>query len=122
MFSLNNSLKFWFCPVPTDMRKSFDGLCGMVQRHFDTPANNGDVFIFMNKRQDKIKLLHWEPGGFTLYYKRLESGTFQLPQTDDGVLQINWWQLCMMVEGISASKIRYRKRYNPQLKVDKSLV
>ena len=111
MFSLHSGLRFWFCPEPTDMRKSFDGLSGLVRMHLALNPGNGDVFIFIGKRRDKIKLLHWEDGGFTLYYKRLESGTFELPVTADGRCHLSWWQLCLLIEGVSARGIRYRKRY-----------
>ena len=95
----------------TDMRKSFDGLSGLVRMHLALNPGNGDVFIFIGKRRDKIKLLHWEDGGFTLYYKRLESGTFELPVTAGGRCHLSWWQLCLLIEGVSARGIRYRKRY-----------
>jgi transposase len=71
------------------------------------------VFIFINKRRDHMKLLHWEYGGFILYYKRLECGTFELPvhSTGEPALPVYWPQLMMMVEGISLQYIKTRKRY-----------
>jgi transposase len=62
------------------MRKSFDGLCGLVQNNMHRNPLSGDVFIFLNKLCTHIKLLHWEEGGFVLYYKRLESGRISLPK------------------------------------------
>ena len=72
---------------------------------------SGEVFIFINRRRDKIKLLRWEPGGFILYYKRLESGTLELPSVDKGILSyaMNWSQLMMMIEGIPYQNIYCRK-------------
>lgn len=75
MFTLGSSLRFRLYNKPTDMRKSFDGLCGILQRELDCKPRSGEVYVFVNKRRDKIKLLHWEPGGLVLYYKRLEKGT-----------------------------------------------
>jgi transposase len=62
------------------MRKSFDGLLGLISESLSSTPVSGDVFIFVNRRRDKIKLLHWQGAGFTLYYKRLEEdGTFEVP-------------------------------------------
>lgn len=58
------------------MRKSFDGLSGIVRSELGGDPLSDDAFVFLNKRRNRLKLLHWEPGGFALYYKRLEKGTF----------------------------------------------
>lgn len=95
------------------MRKSFDSLCGLVQSHMGQDPVSGGVFIFINRWRNKIKLLHWEHGGFVLYYKRLESGTIELPCYDKSTrsVQISWPALVMMVEGISLEKTKPRKRF-----------
>jgi hypothetical protein len=113
MFSLTSSLSYYLYNGSTDMRKSFDGLGGMIGDKLSRNPMSGEVFIFINKRRDRIKLLHWETGGFTLYYKRLEAGTIELPAWDPvgSCFQIEWSELVMMVEGISMAKIRRRKRY-----------
>jgi len=67
------------------MRKSFDGLSGLIQNTLGTSPLNGDVFIFINRRRDKIKLLHYQGISFTLYYKRLEEGTFEVAIYDPEV-------------------------------------
>lgn len=72
MFTLGSGLRLRIYNKPTDMRKSFDGLCGILQRELDCKPRPGEVYVFVNKSRDKIKLLHWEPGGLLLYYKRLE--------------------------------------------------
>jgi hypothetical protein len=66
------------------MRKSFDSLCGLVSNVMGQDPMSDDVFIFVGTRKDAIKLLHWEQGGFVLYYKRLEEDTFDLPQSGSG--------------------------------------
>jgi len=113
MFSLTSSLNYFLYNGPTDMRKSFDGLCGMVSDKLSRNPMSGEVFIFINKRRDRIKLLHWEPGGFMLYYKRLESGTIELPRWNHMAsgYQTLWSDLMLMIEGISLKKIERRKRY-----------
>lgn len=95
------------------MRKSFNGLSELVKSRMGRSAVSGEVFIFINKRRDLMKILHWEYGGFVLYYKRLESGTFELPlhRTTDSSTVVYWPELMMMVQGISLQSVKTRKRY-----------
>lgn len=111
MFSLNSSVRYYLYQGTTDMRNSFDGLSGIVKSRLGKDPLSGDVFIFINKRRNLVKLLKWEQGGFELYYKRLETGTLELPQVKKGAqyCQINWSVLVMMIEGISIKKIVQRK-------------
>jgi transposase len=113
MFTLSSSHKFHLFSQPTDMRKSFDGLSGLIRNTLESNPCNGDVFIFINKRRDKIKLLHWQGISFTLYYKRLEKGTFELPQYDPGIgsIVLDYTQLVMIVDGLTVKNIHRRKRY-----------
>jgi len=113
MFGLGSSLRFYLYAGVTDMRKSFDGLCGLVQGQLKRDPTSGEVFIFINRRRDRVKLLRWETGGFILYYKRLEQGTLELPrQNHPGkCVEMTWTQLVLMVEGISVEQTRKRRRY-----------
>ena len=113
MFTLSSSLKFHLYSQPTDMRKSFDGLSGLIQNSLESDPKNGSVFMFINKKRDKLKLLHWQGVGYTLYYKRLESGTFQLPEYDlsAGSIKIDYAQMIMIIDGLSIKNITHRKRY-----------
>ncbi len=113
MFSLSSSHRYYLYSQPTDMRKSFDALCLLVESGMMRNPLSGEVFIFINRPRNRMKLLKWEYGGFILYYKRLESGTFELPlgAFNNSCMVINWPQLVMMVEGISLQHIRTRKRY-----------
>jgi transposase len=92
------------------MRKSFDGLCGLVQNNLHRNPLSGDVFIFLNKLCTHIKLLHWEEGGFVLYYKRLERGRISPPKMgpDNRIL---YSDLVLMIAGIEVLKSRQKKRY-----------
>jgi transposase len=112
MFSLG-AARYYLYREPTDMRKSFDGLCGLVSGRLGQSPMSGDVFIFINKPRNRIKLLRWEVGGFVLFYKRLESGTFELPLSKSGVLsqQIDYGELAMIVTGISMKNLVKRKRF-----------
>ena len=96
------------------MRKSFDGLCGLISGELGRNPTSGEVFVFINRRGTHMKLLHWERGGFVLYYKRLEQGTFALPKTlpSHGVLP--WSELVLMVEGILVEKHSQRRRFELQ--------
>lgn len=113
MFSLISSHKYYLHAGATDMRKSFDSLCGLIQCNVGRSPIGGEVYIFINRYRNRIKLLHWEYGGFVLYYKRLESGTLELPEVDEKTksVQVNWSTLVMMVEGISLEKSKKRRRY-----------
>ena len=77
MFSLNDSMRYWLYTEPTDMRKSFHTLSGVVRDRMGRNPLDGDVYIFINRTRNRMKLLHWEPGGLVLYSKMLERGTFQ---------------------------------------------
>ena len=112
MFSVS-SAHYYLFREPTDMRKSFDGLCGLVSGRLGQDPRSGDVFIFVNKKRTLAKLLRWEPGGFVLFYKRLESGTFELPLSKStGLSQtMEYSQLAMMVDGFSLKYAKKRKRF-----------
>ena len=115
MFTLSTSNRFHLYSQPTDMRKSFDGLSAVVQNALGSNPLNGDVFIFINRRRDKIKLLHWQGISFTLYYKRLEEGTFEVPTYDPqaGSITLSYAQMVMLVDGLTIKNIEKRKRYTP---------
>lgn len=112
MFSLCSEHRFLLYSEPTDMRKSFDGLSGLIQNKLLSDPRSGDVFIFINKSRDKIKLLYWEGIGYTLYYKRLEKGRFELPRYDNkaGSVRLNYSQMVMIIDGLSIKNISKRKR------------
>ena len=113
MFSLSSALSYFLYRNPTDMRNSFDGLCGLIQTELGRDPLSGEVFIFINRRKNQVKLLRWEQGGFILYYKRLETGTFELPQSgnDSPSTPLQWSTLVLMIEGIPLKNIQKRKRF-----------
>lgn len=115
MFALTASQRFFLYRQPVDMRKSFDALSGIVSEGMSKDVLSGDVYIFVGKSRDKIKLLVWEKAGFVLYYKRLESGTFHLPKTQDDSLSYS--ELCLLIEGMEVEVTHRHKRYvRPQEK------
>jgi transposase len=119
MFALGSGQRYYMYSQPTDMRKSFDALCLLVEMGMRQNPLSGDVFIFINRPRNRMKLLRWDYGGFVLYYKRLEQGTFELPRSaiHNSSMVINWSELVMMVQGISLQHIRTRKRF-----VDKNVL
>jgi transposase len=112
MFSIASS-RYYLFRESTDMRKSFDGLCGIISFRLKQNPMSGDVFIFINKPRNRMKLLRWEDGGFVLFYKRLEKGTFELPSCENGNLQqrIDYGRLTMIITGISMKNQRNRPRF-----------
>ena len=112
MLSFSSHQRYFLYGAPTDMRKGFAGLSGLVRQHIDHQLLSGDVFIFINRRRDRIKLLMWDATGFALYYKQLERGTFELPSPGrPGSTELGWSDLVMLLEGIEIKSIRRRKRY-----------
>ena len=118
MFSLSAGHRFLLFSQPTDMRKSFDGLSGLIQNKLHRDPRNGEVFIFVNKSKNKIKLLHWSSGSFVLYYKRLEKGSFELPNygKNVGSIKLDYARMVMIMDGLSVQNLTQRKRYKSPVK------
>lgn len=103
MFSLEEGFRYWLYSEPTDMRKSYYTLSGLVNNRMGADPRNGDVYIFVNKRRNRVKLLHYETGGMVIYAKMLDRGTFgmPIPASKNAVSSsIRWTDLRKMVEGI----------------------
>jgi transposase len=115
MFSITGA-RYFLYGQPTDMRKSFDGLCGLVRNELGQNPLSGDVFVFINRTRNHLKLLRWEPGGYVLFYKRLEMGTFELPNWNHirSGKQVEYAELVMMITGIPLTNARNRRRYLSQ--------
>ena len=111
MFSLSSSHRFLLYSQPTDMRKSFDTLCGIVRNELNRDPLSGEVFLFLNKGRTHLKLLHWESGGLVLYYKRLEKGTFAPPVSENANPCLSYPQLVLMTEGIIIQKSTQKPRW-----------
>lgn len=114
MLSLGSSHRYYlYCGV-TDMRKGFDGLSALVRSSMGGNPLSGDVFIFVNRRRDRMKLLVWDRSGFVLWYKRLEQGTFEMPgnKSGDGSIGLSWEKLVMILEGVELRSVRMRRRFS----------
>jgi transposase len=112
MLHLSPACNYYLYTGYADMRKSFDGLCGIIRTQMALNALSGSVFIFMNRRRTQVKLLLWEGDGFSIYYKRLEKGTFELPASNSQLetVALDARQLQFILQGISLRKIVYRPR------------
>jgi len=97
----------------TDMRKGFNLLCGIITNELGRHVTKGDAFIFINKPRTHLKMLVYEQGGFTIFYRRLEKGAFEVPafDLDAKSMQLTSNQLYFILQGISLKEIKYRKRY-----------
>jgi len=103
--------------VPVDMRRSFDGLMAIVQSEFEQDVRQGDLFLFINKRRDRVKLLWWDDDGLAIFMKRLEQGTFERPrmESDSKQLQMDRTELGLLLSGIELKSVKRRKRYQAKL-------
>ena len=113
MFSLNEDNRYVVCLCGIDLRKGVDGLSGLI-RYLSLNPVNGNVYVFLNKSRTTMKLLHWERGGFVIYYKRLARGRVShrvFVKNGVGFRSMRWDELVLLLEGISP-KIKRRKRYN----------
>ena len=118
MFLLSPQTKVFLARQVTDMRKSFRGLLALTEAVLRHDPASGHLFVFVNRRRDLLKILHWDGSGFWIWYRRLERGTFQLPTTDAGDEQVGIEltpaQLSLILEGIDLTSVRQRLCYrNP---------
>jgi len=111
MLSAVSTVPIFLCTQPTDMRKGFDGLSGIVRGAFGADPLDGSLYLFVNRRRDRIKILHFDGSGYWLYYKLLEAGTFEVIASEGTCVQIDSTQLAMLLGGVSLVGARRRKRY-----------
>ena len=113
MISVAATSRIFVFTLPTDMRKSFYGLSGIVAEHFDVALLSGHLFLFFNRRRDCVKILAWDHDGLAIWYKRLQSGTFELTTLAEGgdSLEIDHTKLTMLLAGIDIASAKRRKRY-----------
>jgi IS66 Orf2 like protein. len=114
MFSLNDSMRYWLYPYPTDMRKGFYTLSGIVRDRMGQDVKTGNVFIFINRLCTGMKILHLEYGGLVIYHMKLESGCFKLPVFDENTRTYRtcWHDLMLMVRGLDSQGKVVRKRWS----------
>lgn len=113
MIHLPASVRVYLCLTPTDMRRSFDGLHALVRDHLQLDAFAGHLYIFSNRRKDRLKVLYWDRDGFAVWAKRLEEGSFAIPSGEAGStrIEITTEELGAVLSGIDLQQAARRKRY-----------
>lgn len=121
MLTLPPSVRIHLAAQPVDMRKGFDGLMAIV-RTWDLDPFTGDLFVFVSRNRTRVKVLHWDHGGFVLTYKRLEAGVFRVPLPKAGAtkLRLDSTQLAMLLDGIDFSRVRRARIWMPPRGIDKA--
>ena len=113
MMHLPASVRVYLCASACDMRKSFDGLHALVTQAMALDAFAGHLFVFANRRRDRIKILYWDRDGFAVWAKRLEEGTYAMPfgEAEEKRREITSAELGALLSGIDLSQAKRRKRY-----------
>jgi len=111
VLNVPTKVRIFLCTRAIDMRKGFDGLHGVVLEVLKQDPLSGDLFVFLNKRRDRVKLLIWEGDGLLIVYKRLERGTFAAPAGSGDSIVLSSAQLALLLGGIDLAQTRQRKRY-----------
>lgn len=113
MFALTESMNYYLCPHYVDMRKGIYSLYQLVKSEMKRNPLSGEVFLFFSKSRGMVKILHWENGGFVLYQKKLEQGTFEIPRFNpsSGQYEMAWTTFVLIMEGVSVRSAKYRKRF-----------
>jgi transposase len=108
-----SSTRIFLCVEPADMRRSFDGLAFMTREVIGEDPLTGHLFVFRNRRGDRMKVLWWDGDGFVLMYKRLEKGTFEFPPPQrSGEFEIDVATFAMILDGIDTTTVKRRARFS----------
>lgn len=108
MVSFSSDHRYYVYSPPCNMRGSFDALSGLVNTHMEGKLLSGDLFLFINKRRNQLKILQWTHDGFAIYHKRLQKGTFELPTKP----VIEAYELQLLLQGIILQKVKKKTRYS----------
>ena len=112
MFGLSAAVRVYLAKDPADMRKSFDGLFALVAGPLALDPLSGHLFVFLNKRRDRIKILYWDRDGLAVWAKRLERGTFRIPAAASDRVEMTTAELAALLAGIDLNTARRRVRYS----------
>jgi len=107
------NIQVWVATAPVDMRRSFDGLAEHVRAFLGHDPLSGCLFVFRNRAAQRVKILWWDRDGLALFYKRLESGTFEMlrPDGEAASVELDSTELAMLLNGVSLDSVKRRKRY-----------
>lgn len=113
MLSLPASVRIFLATTPVDMRKSIDGLAGLVAEILDSDPFSGFLFVFRGRRGDRIKILLWDRNGFLVLYKRLEKGRFRFPTASTGRVELGSVHLALLLDGLDVEVADHAPRWRP---------
>jgi len=117
MIALAPQIRVFLYRLPTDMRKSFHGLIALTESALEQDPLSGSLFVFVNRRRDRIKILYWGQTGFCIWYQQLQKGTYQLPDEESlrgqETIEVTRSQLSLILDGIDLSSARQRRRFQP---------
>jgi transposase len=113
VLSLPLPVRIFLCTQPADMRRSFDGLAQMVREFLGADPLSGHLFVFRNKKGDRIKLLYWDTDGLAIWYKRLEEGSYRFPAVvgEGHGVEIRAADLTMLLDGVDLGSVKRQARY-----------
>jgi transposase len=111
VLSLPSALRIFVAVEPADMRKGFDGLAQLVRDVIAQDPLSGHLFVFRNRRRDRVKILYWDRDGFAIWMKRLEKGTFHFPEAKQGRIEVTPAEMAAVLEGIDLSRARRLPRF-----------
>lgn len=111
MLALSSSCRYYLYRKPTDMRYGIHSLAGLVRNELGSDPMSGDIFVFLGKRRNQLRLLQWDRDGFAMYIKKLEQGTFEWPGGEEALISSH--QLTLLLQGIMLDSVRLRRRYIP---------
>ena len=115
MIALPPQIHVYIYRLPTDMRKSFHGLVALTESALKQDPLSGSLFVFVNRRRDRIKILYWGQTGFCIWYQQLQKGSYQLPSEgelqEQATLEVTRSQLSLILDGIDLSSARQRLRF-----------
>lgn len=114
MFAFPATVRVYLATQPVDLRRGFDGLSALTREILQQDPLSGHLFVFRNRRSDRLKILFFSGGGFCLFYKRLERGVFRIPRSDQGRLEIDGADLGLLIEGIDLSSVKKPKHWIPR--------
>lgn len=118
MLTLPPSVRVFVCLEATDMRKGFDGLAAVTRERLAEDPFSGHLFVFFNRRKDRVKILFWDRSGLVVWYKRIEQGRFRLASLDahgnDRRVEVEAAELTLILEGIDLSQAKRRARFVPR--------
>ena len=120
MLSFGETSRVFIAREPVDFRRQFDGLCAVARDDLELDPFSGHLFVFFNKRRDRIKILVWQHNGFWLHYKRLERGTFEMIgrlDAEEPSIEVDARQMRMLLDGIDVETSRFRPHFARPLRI-----